>query len=32
MANNKTKAQIQIDVSFVTNATKLVKDLQLENI
>ena len=28
MANNKTKAQIQIDVSFVTNATKLVKDLQ----
>lgn len=28
MANNKAKAQIQIDVSFVTNATKLVKDLQ----
>ena len=28
MANNKTKAQIQIDVSFVSNATKLVKDLQ----
>lgn len=28
MANNKTRAQIQIDVSFVTNATKLVKDLQ----